>query len=58
MAYLETVASSQCDTLKFEAKVTERRLTLSAMCDNAKAPEINNYLKRLAWLPAAGESNG
>ncbi|SKA70817.1 hypothetical protein [Enterovibrio nigricans] len=58
VAYLETVASSQRDILKFEAKVTEHRLALSAMCDDGKAPEVNNYLKRLAWLPTAKESNG
>lgn len=58
VAYLESVASAQRDILKFEAKVTEHRLALAAMCDDGKAPHINTYLKNLAWLPPAGKGEG
>ncbi|WP_434363078.1 hypothetical protein [Parasalinivibrio latis] len=57
VGFLEKVATAQRDILQFEAKVTELRLSLAAMCDDAKAPNINAYLKQLAWLPPGYKGN-
>lgn len=56
VGFLEKVASAQRDILKFEAKVVEQRLTLISMCDDLRAPDINQYLKNIAHLPPPNTS--
>ncbi|WP_216648587.1 hypothetical protein [Salinivibrio sp. VYel6] len=52
VGYLEKVAGSQRDVLQFEAKVTEFRLALAAMCDDTQQAMMNDYLKKVAKLPS------
>lgn len=52
VGYLEKVAGSQRDVLQFEAKVTEFRLALAAMCDDTQQAVMNDYLKKVAKLPS------
>ncbi|MCW8332027.1 hypothetical protein MD588_24860 [Photobacterium sp. SDRW27] len=51
VGFLEKVAAAQRDILKFEAQIVENRLALISMCDNARAERVNQYLKKLVYLP-------
>lgn len=52
VSLLEKVAASHKDVLLNEAKITESRLALTAMCEESLAEDMNRYLTRLAQLPA------
>ena len=56
VGYLEKVATAQRDILKFEAQIVENRLALISMCDSARAPQVNQYLQKLAYLPRSNQS--
>jgi len=51
VGFLEKVAAAQRDILKFEAQIVENRLALISMCDTARAERVNQYLKKLVYLP-------
>ncbi|RWX52911.1 hypothetical protein EDI28_24755 [Photobacterium chitinilyticum] len=51
VGFLEKVAAAQRDILKFEAQIVENRLALISMCDTARAGRVNQYLKKLVYLP-------
>lgn len=55
IGYLEKVAAAQRDILKYEAQVVENRLALISMCDDNTSERMNNYLKRIAYLPPPKE---
>ncbi|MGR5149459.1 hypothetical protein ACQKP8_23295 [Photobacterium alginatilyticum] len=44
-------AAAQRDILKFEAQIVENRLALISMCDTTRAERVNQYLKKLTYLP-------
>lgn len=50
IGFLEKVASAQRDILSHEAKVIENRLALISMCDTDSSNNVNNYLKKIAYL--------
>ncbi|MCG7584846.1 hypothetical protein MHN01_04260, partial [Photobacterium sp. OFAV2-7] len=39
-----------------EAQIVENRLALISMCDSARAPQVNQYLQKLAYLPRSNLS--
>lgn len=53
VGFLEKVAAAQRDILKHEAQVIENRLALISMCDNGTSEQVNQYLKKVAYLPPA-----
>lgn len=50
---MEKVAEAQRNVTKYSAEAVQFRLAIIAMCDDQKAPVLNEYLKQIAFLPKA-----
>lgn len=48
---MEKVAATQRNISQYSAETVQYRLAIVAMCDEVKAPRLNQYLKKIADLP-------
>ncbi len=48
---MEKVAATQRNISQYSAETVQYRLAIVAMCDEVKAPRLNQYLKKIAELP-------
>ena len=48
---MEKVAATQRNISQYSAETVQHRLAIVAMCDEIKAPRLNQYLKNIAQLP-------
>ena len=53
---MEKVAAAQRNISQYSADSVQHRLAIVAMCDENKAPRLNTYLKKIAYLPTASNT--